>query len=95
MGLIVLFTHLKIILLQYFQFSAFSDVQMDPKYAFGSELKVNLLYYLIYFCYYLLASLHFLVIFMVFTILFMGSIALFTVLFMIWQLNKSIIYVWN
>ena len=31
MGLKVLFTHLKIILLQYFQFSIFSYIQTDPK----------------------------------------------------------------
>ena len=31
LGLTVLFTHLKIILLQYFQFSTISDIQIDPQ----------------------------------------------------------------
>ena len=30
-GLTALFTHLKIILLQYFQFSTINDIQTDPK----------------------------------------------------------------
>ena len=32
LGLIVLFTHLKIILLQYFQFSVISGIKIDPQY---------------------------------------------------------------
>ena len=34
-GLTVLFTHLKIILLQYFQFSIISNIQTDPKVKFS------------------------------------------------------------
>ena len=38
MGPTALFTHLKIILLQYFQFSAISSIQTHPKYLFGNNL---------------------------------------------------------
>ena len=53
-----LFTHLKIILLQFFQFSVISDIQTDHQYTFGQELfsyvwcfAFSFLFFLIFFIY--------------------------------------------
>ena len=51
MGHTTLFTHLKIILLQCFQFLAISGIQTHPQYTFGSKLKCRLI---LLFCLFLL-----------------------------------------
>ena len=43
LGPMVLFTHLKIILLQCFQFSAMSDIQTDPKCTFKKIDEINII----------------------------------------------------
>ena len=43
LGPTVLFTHLKIILLQCFQFSAMNDIQTDPKCTFKKIDEINII----------------------------------------------------
>ena len=42
LGLMTLFTHLKIILLQWFQFSAINGIQIDPLYSIINEIVVHI-----------------------------------------------------